>query len=67
MREQLVPFQRYYGFSLNIVDVDADDYLKLRYGERVPVLVADDQELCHFFLNEDIVVEYFKSLWKPLQ
>lgn len=61
MRTQLEPFQQKHGFSLNIVDVDTDSYLKLRYGERVPVLAQGDQELCHFFLNEEILLDYFKS------
>jgi len=62
MSAQLAVLQESYGFSLNIVDVDTDNSLELRYGERVPVLVADNRELCHFFLNEGVIIEYFKSL-----
>lgn len=62
MQAQLAPLQQNYGFSLNIVDIDTDSYLKLRYSERIPVLVAGDRELCHFFLNEEILLAYFKSL-----
>ena len=34
-------------FPVTIVDVDSDPTLKARYGERVPVLVAGETELCH--------------------
>ncbi len=61
MKLQLEPFQREYGFSLNVVDIDADSYLKLRYGERVPVLAAGEQEICHYQLNKELVLEYFQT------
>ena len=61
MKQALVLFQQQYDFSLNIVDIDTDSYLKLRYGERVPVLAAGDQELCHYHLNEKLLLDYFKS------
>jgi len=46
-------FQQQYCFSLNVVDIDADSYLKLRYGERVPVLAAGDMDICYYHLNKD--------------
>ncbi len=42
-------------FDIRVIDVDADPALELRYGERVPVLVHDDTELCHYFLDEPAV------------
>lgn len=62
MKQQLEPFQKQYGFSLNVVDIEADSYLKLRYGEKIPVLVAGERELCHYRLNLDFLLEYFKTL-----
>lgn len=39
-------------FTVQVVDVDADDALESRYGERVPVLVdSDGREICHYFLD----------------
>ncbi|RKZ79276.1 MAG: glutaredoxin family protein [Candidatus Parabeggiatoa sp. nov. 1] len=61
MKQQLQLFQKQYGFSLNVVDIDADSYLKLRYGERVPVLAAGEREICHYHLNKDLVLEYFRT------
>ena len=40
-------------FTYITVDIDRDPGLADRYGSRVPVLVGDGNELCHFFLEED--------------
>jgi len=47
------------GFSYSVRDVDDDPELARRYGERVPVLVAGDTELCCYFLDEARLREYF--------
>ncbi len=61
MRQQLEALQQQHDFLLNVVDIDADSYLHLRYGDRVPVLVAaEEQEICHYRLNEEVLLEYFK-------
>ncbi len=52
MRDQLAPYQAEYGFALEVVDVDADPVLEQRYNERVPVLLLDGREICHWHLDE---------------
>jgi glutaredoxin len=44
-------------FSVEVIDVDADEALVARYDELVPVLYADlsEPELCHYFLDEEKV------------
>ncbi|MDM8558705.1 glutaredoxin family protein [Candidatus Parabeggiatoa sp. HSG14] len=61
MKLQLTPFQQEYGFSLNVVSIDTDSYLRLRYGERVPVLAAGEREICHYHLNKKLVLDYLKT------
>ena len=39
------------SFRIEVVDVDGNPDLRSRYGERVPVLVAEDQEICHYHLD----------------
>lgn len=39
------------GFTLATVDIDASPVLASRYGTRVPVLVQDGEEVCHYFLD----------------
>lgn len=53
------------GFTVDVVDVDADPILLARYDERVPVLVAGGMdgtgealELCHYFLDNTAVRRY---------
>src|SRR5262249_20463683 len=42
--------------SLEIVDVDSSAELASRYGAKVPVLLVDGREICHFHLDEDVLV-----------
>ncbi|MFA6313117.1 MAG: glutaredoxin family protein [Sterolibacterium sp.] len=53
------------GFTVDVVDVDADPSLLARYDERVPVLVGrragdsgEARELCHYFLDATVVRDY---------
>jgi hypothetical protein len=50
-------------FEFEIVDVDSDATLDMRYGEKVPVLVttADGRELCHYFLDVAAVTAYLSE------
>ncbi len=47
-------------FSVDVIDVDADEALVARFDELVPVLYGklDEPELCHYFLNEEAVRAY---------
>lgn len=46
-----------YTFTIEVIDVDADDALVAQYDELVPVLSArkdgkETTQLCHYFLDE---------------
>lgn len=47
----LEPLRAELGFSVEVVDVDADPALVARYDELVPVLTLGDEEICHYFLD----------------
>ena len=51
MQAALESLRGEYEFDLQVLDVDADPVLLARYDERVPVLVAGERELCHYFLD----------------
>jgi thiol-disulfide isomerase/thioredoxin len=55
-------WQGRHGFHLEIIDVDSDDDLKSRYGERVPVLMAEGEEICHYYLNSRALDAYFTKI-----
>jgi hypothetical protein len=48
-------------FEFTVLDVDDDPALVSRYGDRVPVLLAGDTELCCHFLDEDRLREYYRG------
>lgn len=61
MLQALAPFQARYGFALQVIDIEDQPELEARYGEKVPVLAADDKELCHYFLDVRALDAYFAS------
>jgi glutaredoxin len=50
-----------YDFELKEVDIDGDDALQRAYFERIPVIALDGEELCEYFLQEDLVRERLES------
>ena len=44
-------------FELEEVDVSIDPVLHRRYGERIPVLAVDGEELFEFFVDEVALLE----------
>jgi thiol-disulfide isomerase/thioredoxin len=51
MIEQLRLLQARTGFRFEVRDVDDDPDLEARFGERVPVILAGEEELCHYRLD----------------
>ena len=47
-------------FSYRVRDVDEDTALAARYGDRVPVLVGGEHELCCYFLDAEALREYLR-------
>ena len=47
----LTALQPQYGFSLTVIDVDAEPELEARYDLLVPVLTLGGVELCHYVLD----------------
>jgi len=48
-------YQARYDFEIEIVDVDSDPRLEEKWGDKVPVLLDGERELCHYFLDHDVV------------
>jgi thiol-disulfide isomerase/thioredoxin len=66
MLEALQALSGDYPFTVEIIDVDADDALVAQFDELVPVLFAqrNDAEsirLCHYFLDEPKVREFLAA------
>ncbi len=58
MHRDLLQLGTRQGFAVELVDIDSDADLVLRYGHKVPVLVGGDEEICHYFLDEPMLAEY---------
>jgi len=51
-----------FGFTLEVLDVDADIELEARFDELVPVLLHGETELCHHFLDVPKVRDYLGDI-----
>lgn len=51
MHLQLEELQAEYGFELVVRDVDTDPDWASAYGDEVPLLFAEDVEICRYFLD----------------
>jgi thioredoxin reductase (NADPH) len=51
MQRELQRLSPELSLALEVIDVDRSEALEARYGELVPVLVHDDTEICHYFLD----------------
>ena len=54
-RATLAPLAAELGFTLEEVDIEADDDLLRRYLERIPVVAVDGEELFDFFVDVQIL------------
>ena len=61
MLQALARLRPVLDFEFSVRDIDDDPQLAARYGDRVPVLVAGDTELCCHFLDEDLLHEYCRG------
>lgn len=48
-------FQGRYSFEIEVIDVDRDPRLEEKWGDKVPVLLDGDREICHYFLDYEAV------------
>lgn len=60
--DALAPLRQELGFSIEVVDVDAFPELEAVWSEKVPVVLAGDIELCHYFLDEAAVRAHFQRI-----
>jgi hypothetical protein len=49
------------GLVVDEVFVDGDQELEQRYGQKVPVLMANGEEICHYFLDPQALDSFFNK------
>jgi len=61
MQQALVEYQPSLNFTLKMVDIDEDPVLVSEFGTKVPVLMHEDHEICHYFLDPQALQMYFST------
>jgi hypothetical protein len=51
----LKQFQGRYHFEFEVIDVDRHPRLEGEWGDKVPVLLDGERELCHYYLDIEAV------------
>lgn len=54
--------QEKFIFNTKLVDVDSEVSLIEKYGEFVPVLIGENEEICHFYLDIEALDAYFSKI-----
>lgn len=54
---QIEPVVRDHGGSLEIVDVDRSADLAAEFGDRVPVILVDDEEVACWEIDDDELID----------
>jgi thioredoxin reductase (NADPH) len=48
------------AFEISVVDIDRHADLEAIYGDKVPVLLDGETEICHYFLNEGALMTHLQ-------
>ncbi len=59
--QQLTQLQQTHDFSVLEVDIDNDAQLVEKYGTKVPVVAYQNDELCHYFLDQRAILQVLSS------
>ena len=62
MLDELTTSRQQWAFELEVVDILGRPELETRYGSQIPVLcTAGDEEICHYFLDDRALAQYFSQ------
>ncbi len=62
MLEHLRLFKEEYNFEVSEIDIAGNSDLEKRYGLKVPVLIYQEEEICHYSLD----VKNFRAIMNRL-
>lgn len=57
MEDELRPFIEKYSITVNRQYIDNEAVLQKLYGDKVPVLILNNDILCHYFLDTEILLK----------
>lgn len=59
--QQLYQLQQTHNFKINEIDVDLSPQLIEQYGLQVPVVTCDDEQICHYFLDQAAILQVLSN------
>jgi glutaredoxin len=54
--------QQSQSFEFHVIDVDENPEWEEKYGELVPVLLAGDEQICHYYLDNEALNAYLAKI-----
>jgi len=60
--DALAPLAGELELEVAVIDVDERPELEERWGELVPVVLAGDEELCHYHLDPEAIRAYWRKI-----
>lgn len=61
MLNALKKWQSHFDFKVEIIDIDQNASLIVRFAARIPLLVAGDIEICEYYLDDDALFRFFEN------
>ena len=55
--QQLYELQQTHNFNINEVDVDSNPRLIEQYGSQVPVVICENRQICHYYLDQPAIMQ----------
>jgi thioredoxin reductase (NADPH) len=49
------------AFEIDVVDIDQHPALEEMWGDKVPVLMEGEKEICHYFFDEAVTMAHFRA------
>jgi thiol-disulfide isomerase/thioredoxin len=62
MYAALEPLAKVLGFTVNLIEIDDYPELEQQYREKIPLLMLGQQEICHYYLDEQALRAVLKAL-----
>ena len=62
MKAELESLRDRYGYSIEYIDIEGNQALEDRLGEKIPVLMAQEKEICHYHLDRNALDAHFSDL-----
>ena len=48
------------AFAVEVIDIDQHPALEQKWGDKVPVLMEGEAEICHYFLDETALAAHLQ-------